>query len=143
MSYATNHSLRTVDESAQPYTGWGMYFLPGDLVKLSNFVHKIKKDRSEKFSFLKDVFKKPEEALIAIPGTNLFYNNGFWLRKYNKGTFGCKEETWVPFMSGFGGITMAFLPNNMTYYYFSDGYTYSWDSAVFTANEIKPFCKIN
>ena len=143
MSYATNHSLRTVGESAQPYTGWGMYFLPGDLVKLSNFVHKTKKDRSEKFSFLKDVFKKPEEALIAIPGTNLFYNNGFWLRKYNKGTFGCKEETWVPFMSGFGGITMAFLPNNMTYYYFSDGYTYSWDSAVFTANEIKPFCKIN
>ena len=83
------------------------------------------------------------DALAAIPDANIFYNNGFWLRKYNKGTFGCKEDTWVPFMSGFGGITLAFLPNDMTYYYFSDGYTFAWDSAVFAANEIKPFCKIN
>jgi hypothetical protein len=117
-----------------------MYLLRDDLQKLSTFIHELKEDQSEKFSFLKDALKKPNDALIAIPGANIFYNNGFWLRKYNKGTFGCKDDTWVPFMSGFGGITLAFLPNNMTYYYFSDGYTFAWDSAVFAANEIKPFC---
>jgi hypothetical protein len=143
MSYAIEDSLRTEDEIKQPYTGWGMYLLRGDLQKLSTFIHEQKEDQSEKFSFLKDALKKPNDALIAIPGANIFYNNGFWLRKYNKGTFGCKEDTWVPFMSGFGGITLAFLPNNMTYYYFSDGYTFAWDSAVFAANEIKPFCTTN
>ena len=44
------------------------------------------------------------------------------------------------FMSGFGGITFAFFPNGMTYYYFSDGYDYAWESAVFSSNAIKPFC---
>ncbi len=43
-------------------------------------------------------------------------------------------------MSGFGGITYALLPNGMTYYYFSDGYTFAWESAVIAANQIKPFC---
>jgi hypothetical protein len=43
-------------------------------------------------------------------------------------------------MSGFGGITFAFFPNGMTYYYFSDGYEYAWESAVFSSNSIKPFC---
>ena len=143
MSYAVETPLRTEGEIEQPYTGWGMYLLQDDLAKLSKFIHKQKYDKSEKFVFLKQVFKKPNNALVAIPDANIFYNNGFWLRKYNKGTFGCKEDTWVPFMSGFGGITLAFLPNDMTYYYFSDGYTFAWDSAVFAANEIKPFCKIN
>ena len=43
-------------------------------------------------------------------------------------------------MSGFGGITFAFFPNGMSYYYFSDGYVYSWEDAVHAANVIKPFC---
>ena len=46
----------------------------------------------------------------------------------------------IPFMSGFGGITVVFLPNSMMYYYFSDNFTFSWYSAVYAAHNIKPLC---
>ena len=142
-SYAMSTTLRTADESAQPLTGWGMYMLRTDLVKLSKFFHMVMDSSNQKFSFLKDGLTNFDDVYDAIPGANIFYNNGFWIRKYKTGTFSCNKETWVPFMSGFGGITVAFLPNNMTYYYFSDGYTFSWDTAVFAANEIRPFCKVD
>lgn len=140
LSYASSFTLRTEGDIEQPYTGWGMYLLQDDLMQLSKFIHSQKRDKTDSFEFLKQALLQKTDALVAIPGANIFYNNGFWLRKYEKGTFGCKTETWVPFMSGFGGITVAFLPNNMTYYYFSDGYTFSWDSAVFAANQVRPFC---
>ena len=140
LSYAPSFTLKTEGDVKQPYTGWGMYLLQDDLMQLSKFIHAQMKDKTENFKFLKQALLQKKDALVAIPGANIFYNNGFWLRKYKKGTFGCKTETWVPFMSGFGGITVAFLPNNMTYYYFSDGYTFSWDSAVFAANQVRPFC---
>ena len=33
---------------------------------------------------------------------------------------------WIPFMSGYGGITVAMAPNGATYYYFSDNEEFSW-----------------
>jgi hypothetical protein len=37
---------------------------------------------------------------------------------------------YVPFMSGFGGITAAMLPNGATYYYFSDNDEFGWLAAA-------------
>lgn len=140
LSEAAQYSLTTDDAASQPYTGWGMFFVRDDIFKLSNFLHQ--KKMSDQSSFLHDALNPDDtNSYSAIPSANIFYNNGFWSRKYEKGEFGCSSETWIPFMSGFGGITVALLPNNMTYYYFSDGYTYSWDKAVRAANRIKPFCK--
>ena len=75
-----------------------------------------------------------------IVSADIFYNNGFWSRKFDGHKFGCNDDVWIPFMSGFGGITFAFFPNKMSYYYFSDEYIYSWEDAVFgkKANVIPP-----
>ena len=81
-----------------------------------------------------------DNSLLAISSSNIYYNNGIWSRKFDKAMFNCNKDIWIPFMSGFGGITLALLPNGMTYYYFSDGYTFAWESAVIAANSIKPFC---
>jgi hypothetical protein len=44
---------------------------------------------------------------------------------------GCPADMWVPFMSGYGWITVLMLPNGSTYYYVSDDDTYLWmDAAV-------------
>ena len=140
MSYALSETLRTTGETSQAFTGWGMYLLRDDIEIISNFIHNQTQSDSSQYAFLKKALDEGEEKIEAIPGANISYNNGFWQRKYDAGTFGCEADTWIPFMSGFGGVTVAFLPNRMTYYYFSDGYTYSWDSAVFAANKIRPFC---
>ena len=81
-----------------------------------------------------------DKVLLAIKQSDIFYNNGFWAARFDKNIFGCKEDLMIPFMSGFGGITVVFLPNSMMYYYFSDNFTFSWYSAVYAAHNIKPLC---
>ena len=141
LSQVSEYILRTDDDVNHPYTGWGMFFVLDDLFTISLLLHDIKNNNSSRLSFLKDALNPDyKNSILAIPEYNIYYNNGFWSRKFDKNIFNCKEDIWIPFMSGFGGITYALLPNGMTYYYFSDGYTFAWESAVIAANQIKPFC---
>lgn len=41
-------------------------------------------------------------------------------------------------MSGYGGITVAMMPNGATYYYFSDNNEFSWSAAVAEADKLAP-----
>jgi hypothetical protein len=99
------------------------------------------KNNNSKNIFLHDALNPNySNSLEAIRSANIFYNNGFWSKVFDKNLFGCKEDIWIPFMSGFGGITFALLPNGMSYYYFSDGYVYSWEDAVIAAHTMRSFC---
>ena len=139
-SSVSKSSLRTNDENYNALTGLGMYFSVNDLYNLSNIFHSIK-NNSSKNIFLHDALNPNySNSLEAIKSANIFYNNGFWSKVFDKNLFGCKEDIWIPFMSGFGGITFAILPNGMSYYYFSDGYVYSWEDAVIAAHNMRSFC---
>ena len=132
---------RTNDSARQPYSGWGMFFERNDLIKLNNLIRS--KDRANFFSdkYISEALQLTDDkGFIAINSSNIYYNNGLWSAKFSKEIFNCKEDVYVPFMSGFGGITVVFLPNSMMYYYISDNYTFSWYSAVYAAHEIKPIC---
>src|SRR3546814_19573354 len=47
------------------------------------------------------------------------YQHGFWARNLQQ-AFGTAAPAWVPFMSGFGGITVAMLPNGVIWYSIAD-----------------------
>ena len=118
-----------------------MFFERNDLIKLNNLIRS--KDRANFFSdkYISEALQLTDDkGFIAINSSNIYYNNGLWSAKFSKEIFNCKEDVYVPFMSGFGGITVVFLPNSMLYYYISDNYTFSWYSAVYAAHEIKPIC---
>ena len=140
-SSISKFSLRTIDENYNnALTGLGMYFSVNDLYHLSNILHSVK-NNSSKNIFLHDALNPNySNSLEAIRSANIFYNNGFWSKVFDKNLFGCKQDIWIPFMSGFGGITFALLPNGMSYYYFSDGYVYSWEDAVLAAHTMRSFC---
>jgi hypothetical protein len=141
LSQTSQSVLATNDNINQSYTGWGMFFLRSDLDRLSTIIHNIKNNSSTQLTYLYDALNpNNNNSLLAIPSVNIYYNNGFWSRKFNKDIFNCSEDVWIPFMSGFGGITFAFFPNGMSYYYFSDGYEFAWESAIFSSHSIKPFC---
>ena len=89
LSYASENTLRTEDKKQQAYTGWGMFLLRDDISKLSTFLHKIKNEETDSYSFIKEAMRpNKENSLSAISGFSIFYNNGFWSRRYKKGTFG-------------------------------------------------------
>lgn len=48
------------------------------------------------------------------------YQHGFWARNMQK-ELGCDQPTWIPFMSGFGGINVTIFPNGATWYNIVDG----------------------
>ena len=141
LSNASKHSLRTIDDTAQAYTGWGMYLVKSDLKKISDFLHKVRLNKN-KFSYLNEALNPNQNnSISAIKKYDIYYNNGFWSRKISADRLGCDEDIWIPFMSGFGGITFAFFPNGMSYYYFSDGYKFYWDNALMASHKISSFCK--
>ncbi len=132
---------RTNDIRNQPYTGWGMFLQRDDLIKLNSLLQSPERTKYFSKEFLDEGLQQTEDrGLLAIKQSNIFYNNGFWAARFDKNIFGCKEDLMIPFMSGFGGITVVFLPNSMMYYYFSDNFTFSWYSAVYAAHNIKPLC---
>jgi hypothetical protein len=70
----------------------------------------------------------------------LRYNNGMWAANIlPAGT--CAGDVWLPFMSGYGGISVVLMPNNSVYYVFSDGAHFKWADAAAESNQLKPFCE--
>ncbi len=141
---AIDVTRRSYDAVAQPFTGWGLTLHRDDIAKLAGFLTtqhgKINEERVIDQAML-DAALQHNSADRGLPAAfpSLRYKNGFWA--WNAAdAIGCKEPTWIPFMSGFGGIIVALLPNGVTYFYVSDGGTYAWAQAVREAAKIAPVC---
>lgn len=132
-------SRRSYDAVAQPFTGWGLTLHADDVAKLALFVtgEAPLLDRKMLDGALQRDAASP--GLRASTG-DFRYHNGFWAWNAAR-VLGCKAPAWIPFMSGFGGIVVALMPNGLTYYYFSDGGAYAWARAAAEADRIKPFCQ--
>jgi hypothetical protein len=139
LSDALNEIRRSLDNVQQPYAEMGMFMLPDDVVKIGQYFLDIGKtvDKGIMFDALQK--NKNNRGLAAINNL-MYYNKGFWVKRFSGDKFGCSSDLWIPFMSGTGGITLVLLPNNTLYYYFSDGDEYEWDKAVEFANNLRPFC---
>ncbi len=69
------------------------------------------------------------------------YNNQFWGKQFTPTEFPQLTcSFWTPFMSGYGGITVAMAPNGATYWYFSDNSEFAWSGAVLETGKINPLC---
>ena len=134
---------RTTDAVAQPFTGYGSLLQPDDVAKLARFL--------ERGSGLPGQLLDPEMYQAAMqrdPGDrglrasedgSLLYNNGFWAVRV-AGLPGCDADQYVPFMSGYGGISLVLMPNDVAYYYFSDGGDFHFMRALRETANIRPYC---
>jgi len=68
------------------------------------------------------------------------YNFGFWGLEVGH-TLGCKESKWLPFMSGFGGISVIMYSPDVLYYSFADDGKYQWLAVVKELNKHFPLCE--
>ena len=65
--------------------------------------------------------------------------NGFWAWNASD-TLDCNKESWIPFMSGYGGIQVVLLPINVVYYYFSDSGVFRFAEVVKNLNQHQSIC---
>ncbi len=77
---------------------------------------------------------------LGIPGdASLRYNMSVWAKDFSTADDPAFTERFtVPFMSGFGGITVALMPNDSTYYVFSDANEFVWAPAVVQSQRLSP-----
>lgn len=144
LSPVSQSSQRTADGAAQAFGGLGLTFLSDDVARIGQFL-----GPDQGFVQGQPVFASAEldQALFRVDGappehkaTALFaYSNGFWGGP-GQAWAGCQNDTWLPHMSGFGGITIALLPNGMTYYVFADSGQFQWAAAAGEANQMRAYC---
>lgn len=112
---------RTLDAAAQPYAGWGLVLRRDDLVKLGGFLTlgdgMLGPERIFDQAMLRAALQRdPADPGLQATNRDFRYNNGVWAWNIAE-TLGCRQPAWIPFMSGFGGISVVMMPNGIVYYY--------------------------
>lgn len=145
LSPLTFESRRSRDAAAQPFTGWGLLFTADDVVRLSYWLVTAQGRIGGRPVLDRDLLARALQRDPSAPGLpagapHLRYRGGFWALDVSA-YLGCSGPTWVPFLSGYGGISVALFPNGIIYYYFSDGGAWQWLQAARGAHRLRPMCE--
>ncbi|MFD4510270.1 hypothetical protein [Streptomyces sp. NPDC058457] len=133
--------------SGSPFGGYGLFWTQDSIAKvaklLNNDAGQINGTQVLNSSALASTMQQnSSDRGVTTSGSTAFkYNNGVWALQFTPSSYpqyNC--SFYVPFMSGYGGITVAMAPNGATYYYFSDNDEFSWAAAVNETNKINPMC---
>ncbi|WP_283136901.1 serine hydrolase domain-containing protein [Rhizohabitans arisaemae] len=141
-------TLRTDNKpDGAPHGGAGLFWIADDLAKTAKLLNDDR-GKADGVQLLHPgeldsaMQRDPaDRGLPSGPSGAGFYNNGTPAEVFTPAAFPQYTCTFhVPYMSGFGGITVAMMPNGVTFYYISDNNEYAWADAVHTANRISPHC---
>ena len=142
LSPVTYVSRRTQDSVQQAYAGYGLFFTRDDLMRISRFIHQQANSPTSVLAQTQlqaALQYTPAARGLATDYSHIRYQHSFWARNINK-LLSCESDSWLPFMSGFGGITVALLPHNSSYYYVSDSHQYNWAAAIPELNKLHSLC---
>jgi hypothetical protein len=147
---ATNAvTRRTYDTTAQPFVGWGLTFHHDDIAKLGKLMTADNGQIAGVNIFDQTMLDAAMQRTAADRGlqtgayTNFKYKNGFWARNLRT-DLACAHDTWVPFMSGFGGISVVLFANGVAYYNFAeDGLSasFDWTNPAKEVNKMSGYCQ--
>lgn len=149
LSPANAVTRRTYDSVAQPFTGWGLTYHHDDVAKLGKFLTvdnaQIGGVQMLDATMYNTAMQRnaTDHGLQTGSYTNFKYKYGFWARNL-KTELSCANATWVPFMSGFGGISIVLFPNGVVYYNFAeDGLaaTFDWKNPAVEVKKISNYCQ--
>ncbi len=149
LSGTTAVTRRSYDAVAQPFTGWGLTFNPGDIARLGVFYDvdhgAIGGTPLLDPDMLDQALQRDARArglpVAGYPG--LRYQHGFWARNLRP-VLHCRHDTWVPFMSGFGGISVVLFPNGVVYYDFADDAqpaSFDWAAPAREVRKLGDYCQ--
>lgn len=145
LSPVTYKAVRTVDTKADMYHSHGMTFHKDDMIKVAEFLTKsggqIGGQQIIDSSIVNDMLLQGGDLGLETFNADNRYLNGVWT--WDMGTssaYSCPAGTWVSYMSGFGGIGIVMLPNDMVYYYVSDSDAYAFNGAALELHKIRSFC---
>jgi len=130
-------SLRTSDSNWQGETfgGYGLWLIADDLAKITGLLNveggvidavQVLDPAALDAAMQRD---PTDRGMLTTAPEPFMYNNGFWALEFTQ-VQGYACNFWVPFMSGYGGITVAMMPSGATYWYVSDNHEYAWQDVI-------------
>lgn len=135
---------RSYDDVSQPFTGYGLILHSDDLARLllalNNDSLTSKAMAATDFDSAMFRSREPWPKPPAPGSNNLAYSHGFWGVDASQ-WIGCSTATWIPFMSGYGGIAAALFPNGSVFYFFTDSNQHSFRNAAVEVNKALNYCK--
>ena len=143
VSPVMNDSLRTDDFAGQSMGGYGLTVHRDDILKLAEFLNndngQINSQQKLDISLVSETLQETSYHGLNAGSIYDWYDNGFWIWKADE-AFDCSSDVYIPYMSGFGGISISLLPNNMVYYFFSDNNEHSFLNTAQELSKIGDFC---
>lgn len=151
LSPSMSQSIRTRDSVAAAVAGLGVFYHADDVVKLAAFLNNNNGQINGSSLLDTDMLnaslqRDPANRGLPLDPTEIvpsgYYKNSIWSFDLDTSTVvsSCQTTTWIPYMSGYGGIGIQMLPNGMTYYFFSDGFNYNFTTTLNELNKISPLC---
>jgi len=145
LSPVTYKAVRTVDTKADMYYSHGMTYHKDDMIKLAEFLTKsqgqIAGQQVIDSGIVNDMLLQGGDLGLATFDDENRYLNGVWAWDMgSSSSYNCPAGTWVSYMSGYGGIGIVMLPNDMVYYFVSDSGAYGFKGAAIELQKIRSFC---
>ncbi len=136
LSPALRWTQRTYDETAQAFTGFGLMFNPDDIARLAQALN------TEQISGSRELSMLPQDFVTNTTSGSkgVAYKAGFWAVDASA-LLDCADKTWLPFMVGYGGITVVMFPAGGVYYYFTDSNQFGFQKAAMEANKTLNYCE--
>ncbi|HUM27301.1 MAG TPA: serine hydrolase [Anaerolineales bacterium] len=139
LSTGTLSSLRTDNSpTGRAFGSHGMFYTQDDIAKIAAFLNsqsgQINGEQILHPDLLAATMQRDSSDHGLSTGSEL-YNNSFWAKEYRSPC-----QFYVPFMWGYGGISVAMLPNGATYYAFSDNGEFTFDGAVNELSKLSSVC---
>ena len=139
-------TLRTDNSTTgAPFGGYGLFWTQDSIAKIARLMgpqHGAVNGVQLLHPALLDAAMQKDPADRGLPVTgspDLRYNAGVWAKDYTSADDPSFTTPFtVPFMSGFGGITVAMMPNGSTFYVFSDNDEFVWAPAVVQSAKLAP-----
>jgi len=136
---------RTLDETAQPFTGYGLTYYRNDVAKIAQFFGPDDGRIDGEDVFDRDRFdaikgRRPDDMGLVADNETMRYNNGFRIRDVSA-ELGCDDPVWITNLSGYGGINIILMPNDSAFYRFGDDGVHRYMDAVIESHRIRPMCQ--
>ncbi len=144
LSPVTYTSVRTEGTINDPYWSHGLTWHSDDMIKLGQLINEngvINGQQVLNSALMKDMLVIGGDIGLETYGPESTYLNGIWT--YDMGQRSsplCPTGTWVPYMSGYGGIGIVMFPNGAVYYFVSDSSSYAFGGAEAELNKISNIC---
>jgi len=142
-------TIRTNNSATgRPDGYFGLFYIQDDIAKIGDFLNNGNGKLGEQqvldpVRLRESLFRDPSAKGLPVSASGTVrYNHAFWAEQFTgKQNPSNTCDFWVPYMSGYGGISVLLLPNGATFYIFSDSNEFSFEDAVGEIEKLSPYCR--